>query len=830
MSGETQVVAAREQNKYYTYADIFYVNRHSFFGAGQDSYTLPPAQNQDMFLALTNVEPITQGILQRRRGYTLFANSAPVNPFQRAYSYRNDSQSLRNYIWTSATQVLVTDETGNTIVNNLFTPSPGARIPRAVLSRDYEYFADGIAVDYKKWNGSNTGTLTNWGINVGNIAVSTFGPRFAGAAVSQAGPNVAWTNPGNLTGACDGAFASAILLANHRTNNLYASTFGFGAELNGQSITGIVLTMTFSGGTGIQTQLNATLTLDGVALAGTSKIMPQVAGTTTLSFGSPTDLWGNASLTPAQLQASSFGVFFNDSNNSGTNNLRNPNIDCVSITVYVTPGVLALNTSGAGNITLLSGRTYFYAFQNSQTVTVSSLSPPSLSTGPLTNNNVVITAIPTSLDPQVDTVLVLATADGNDQTTLFLVGTVPNGTSTFTDNTPDALTAAVTTGQALLTNPVYQQTDQFGNLIGVANNNPPPVADFPVKHKGRLYMALGHTLFFSKNLTDVTTSTGTITSKWEEAWPSTNQIDLSEFAETIKALLSDGETLWIATERNIRRLIGDSPINFQKPEIQFNETGVLSQEVWKVVFYEGQPVGTMWLTPDNRVMASDFNTYQDVGTHIQDVLNSINPGATVGPHASFVSQQAFDLYMLYVPTGTNLQPDTVCVYNMRTKLWTIWKPSDLATISLFNIAATGQPQWLFASNAGPLYFWDATVNQDRNLNTPILYPVTIQTTWMDFGDYNIRKFVNQIIPTTADNLALTVQVDAASNEQDFNSPLSVVIPTTVTPAAIPDDVFVPLASGPSHSRAFRFTFVSPPSTIQNILTGFAIESGAFHRY
>jgi len=171
--------------------------------------------------------------------------------------------------------------------------------------------------------------------------------------------------------------------------------------------------------------------------------------------------------------------------------------------------------------------------------------------------------------------------------------------------------------------------------------------------------------------------------------------------------MSDGETLWIATERNIRRLIGDSPQNFQKPEVQFNECGVVSPEVWKVVFYEGQPVGTMWLTPDLRVMASDFNTYHDVGTPIQDVLNSINVSFIQNAHACFVSQAAFDLFMLYLPTNGNQWPNVVAIFNLRSKKWCIWQPSDLITASLFNINGSGLPQWLFATNQGNLYFWTA---------------------------------------------------------------------------------------------------------------------------
>jgi hypothetical protein len=236
------------------------------------------------------------------------------------------------------------------------------------------------------------------------------------------------------------------------------------------------------------------------------------------------------------------------------------------------------------------------------------------------------------------------------------------------------------------------------------------------------------------------------------------------------------------------------------------------------------------MTPDFRVMASDFNSYHDVGTPIQDVLNGINTAAVSSIHAQYVSKGPSDYYMLYIPTGTSTQPDTCCVFNLRTKKWFVWRPTDLATASLFFFDVNGLPRWLFASNAGALYEWSSNVFQDRVGNTPVSYPVTIQTSWQDMGDYGIRKFVNQIIPTTADQLALTVQVDGASNQLDFVSPLSVVPATVVTPAPIPTDVFVPLASGPSHNRAFRFTFVSPASTIQNVLTGYAVEAGQFHRF
>jgi hypothetical protein len=964
---------------------------------------LPPAQDPDSFIALTNVEPVLQGILQRRRGYSLFSNQSPAVPYTLGYSYRSEALGLRETIWTSTGNVLVTSENGQVLLPTLFTPGANAFRPRMALSRSYGYFADGVLGDYKKFDGTqNPNNLTKWGIDINQVSATgvsgpndatvaqdqglggtaaSQGPLFPGTGTSATGAGSAWINPNNV--GITGQVTTNAIAQFGTTNALQASNCGFsipfGAIITGIQVVvtrsaqfatgitdagvfllqggtaigidhsqgspwrslptnityggatdlwgaswtasqinagnfGVQLSATNSGASGAQTlsvycpvqitiyytiitgtswanpngsfqnnpstpafttasvtassdlrntgfgltpsltgaiqgiqvtfsvlaaggtvNLNPVL-VQGGAVTGLRKTAPVFSTGSSfpstnfapITFGGPNDLWGGT-WTPADINGSTtFGVQYNVSTASGSATFA---IDRVQITVYSEAGPLTFTVNTATtNIVLLNGRTYFYAFQNSKTGHTSSISPPSLTTGPLTGNQVNLANIPTSLDTQVDTVLILATADGNDQTTLYLVAGLPNGTAAYNDTTPDALTASTPTGPALLTNSLYQDTDASGGLHGIANNDPPPAINFPLKHKGRIYGSIGQTLYFSKNLDDVTTADGLITAKFEEAWPAFYQMDISEFAETIQGLISDGETLWIGTERSIRRLVGDSPSNFSLPEIQFNEAGLLNQDCWKITFFEGQPVGTLWVTPDFRVMASDFNTYQDVGTPIQDILNAINVAAASTVHASYVSKGPADYYMLYLPTGTATSPNVVCVFDLRKKKWFIWSPTDSPTASAFIIDVLGNPRWFFATQAGALYEWTYGTFQDRIGNGPNFYPVTVQTAWMDLGDYSLRKFVNQIIPTTADNLALTIQVDAASNEQDFNNPLNVVPPTVVTPAAIPDDVFVPLASGPSHSRAFRFTFVSPPSAIQNILTGFSVEAGVVHRY
>lgn len=841
---ETQIVAAREEHRYYPYQGIFFVTRRSFWQAGQDSFTLPPAQNPDMFSRLTNIEPVLQGILRRRRGYRLFSNQAPAEPYILGYSFRNDLQSIRDVVFTSTSNVLATDEAGNVIANPLFVPSAGAIAPRMVLSRNFGYFTDAVPADNQKWDGLS---LTKWGIDI-NSANAVIGPNSPSSGTTSGSP--AWTLPGNifskngLVSTCSTAPA-----LNATTGFLIAKGFGF-ALGGGTNVSEIIVeifvnSISTTGTAAATVQFSGQLLKAGLPAGNIVNGNPGLNGVInqyTPITGGANGLWGTT-WTSTDLGDANFGVRltanvtqtpFPGHTTLGTVTV---NVDHVRITVTTQASPVTVAVGAAGNITLLSGRTYFYAFQNSQTGATSDISPASLSTGPVSSKQINIGAIPTSTDPQVDTVLLLATADGGDETTLYQVTVLPIGTTTYVDNTPDGLTAAVPSGASLLTNPLYQYTDAFGNLHGIANNAPPATLQFPTKHKGRIYGSNGSTLYFSKNLDDVTTADGLITSKWEEAFPASYSLDISETAETIKGILSDGETLWIGTERSIRRLIGDSPQNFQKPEVQFNETGLLNQDVWKIVFYEGQPVGTMWLTPDLRVISSDFNTYRDVGTAIQDILNSVNLGADVVAHASFVSKGPADYYMLYLATGTNTSPDTVAVYNLRTQKWFIWRPQDQITASTFFIDAGGNPRWLFAANigagfppaTGSIYEWRDGTFVDRGDVSDQNFSASVQTSWLDFGDSNLRKALNQLL--YLGNSFPQVTIEGAITDADLDSTFPFLVQPATTVASGPlEDLFLPLAQAPSRHRWYRFTYDFPSDQEPDLLDGFSVESVGLFRY
>lgn len=467
--------------------------------------------------------------------------------------------------------------------------------------------------------------------------------------------------------------------------------------------------------------------------------------------------------------------------------------------------------SVTGDITLTGGRNYFIAFRNANTGQISDLSPVSASTGALTNDAVILNNIAVSPDSQVTDTIILATADGGDQTTLYYVDGVPNGTTTYTDTMDE---------NTLLDQNIYQETDQFGNLIGVADNQPPLAGTSPLYHRGRLYMLDGKTLLFSKALSDLLTSTGTICGRYEECWPPVFQIDISNIAETPRGLATDGTALYIGTERQIHRLLGDGPTNFGQPEVIFDEVGIVNQETWKSVFAEGQPTGMVWLTPDNRVIGSDFNTYIDIGRSIQATLNTINASAATNSWAMFVSDQAFDLYILAIPTGSNTVPDTLCVFDLRSRRWFTWTPTDTLGTGVFNINVSGVPQWIINAHSGDTYKFISTGFQDRQGNTPVSYPTTVRTSWFSPFQLSLNNALNELKVFSGD-ATVVVTLEGARTDADFGTPTTLV--SGVVPAANAfGDLMIGLISTSALYNFFRLTFTAT-STAQDFLRGYSFE-------
>lgn len=468
---------------------------------------------------------------------------------------------------------------------------------------------------------------------------------------------------------------------------------------------------------------------------------------------------------------------------------------------------------GSGSITLVKGRIYYIAYYNNTTQSYSDLSPASAITSALTAQNQDLTGLAVSSDSQVDHKILLATADGGDPTTLYEITTLTNATTTYTDSMPEA---------TLLVQNVWQDTDSTGVLHGLFGNQPPPNGSFPISHNGRIFMAIGEVLYFSKSLAECTTASGIIAGRYEEAWVPTNAINVATAAEEIHGLLSDGQTLYIGTEEHIFRLTGDSPQNFSEPQIIFPQTGLLSQDVWQLVYLEGTPVGTMWMTPDLRVMSSDFNTYQDVGTQIQSTLNSINPNALGAAWAVMVSNGPYNFYMLAIPTGSNTVPDTFCVYDMRLRKWYIWQFADQFLSGIFYINLSGIPRWIFVDSTGTVRVVNSTDTLDRATDSsPQNITSAVQTSWLDMGDAQLRKTLNEIEVLT-DDPNMTVSAYGASALSDLESPsITLVNGANLTTSLFGngDEYKVYLAGTQAIDRFYKFKF-------QSVSSGFAVQSAS----
>jgi len=791
------------------------IMRQSFYEAGLDDNSTAPAQDPELFEILENVLPSTVGALEPRWGYTLFNNPGAV-VWRRLYEAQSNIDNIRRIVAApaAAASIKTFTEAGATGLT-LFTTTGAAT--RAANSRDYVFFASGSSADRLKWKVSASATTTtNWGIDPPSQSQTSAGPRdpTVGASNATVG-TIAWSNPGNIFSSND-VRADAVLSPLEISEYLLASAFGFTIPAS-SIILGIKAEIEKHQSTGSGPIIDSSVRLfKGGGVVGNNQAAgtwPSADAYTTYGVGT-TDLWGET-WTPDEINAANFGVGIAAINSVSPGGAETARVDHVRITVYYSVPI-TVGAAGAGAITLVSGRKYAAVFRNSLTGHYSDINEFSVSTGPITASNIPLTTIPVSTDSQVDRKVVLATADGGDETLLYELVDLPNATTSYTDAIPET---------SLLIRNVYLETDDFGEEFGVTGNlRPPDTGQFPTKHRGRIFMADGQLLKFSKTINELTTSTGLIVGRYEEAWPAEYQLDISAGAETIRGLLSDGQLLYAATERKIYRVVGDGPA-FEVPESLFSNVGILNQDVWQVVLIEGTPAGAMWLTPDYKVIFSDFNTYRDVSRPIRATLDSINDTHASKAWAVFYSEQDYDLYLLGIPTGANTEPDTLCVFDVRQGKWFIWKPTDTVTAGLHNLQSSGVPQLIFGAGTGKLYEFDSAQTSDRVSDTPVAFNATAQTSWQDFGAPYARKLLQELELMT-DNASLAVTIAGASTLVEFASPTAVV--TSVNPVVGPlGEYKVFLAGSTTKDRYYRLKFVSAGSA-GTMLGGYALEYVPLH--
>jgi hypothetical protein len=252
--------------------------------------------------------------------------------------------------------------------------------------------------------------------------------------------------------------------------------------------------------------------------------------------------------------------------------------------------------------------------------------------------------------------------------------------------------------------------------------------------------------------------------------------------------------------------LGDGPDSFQAVEFVFNNMGIASQDTWVQVFSEGSPAGTVWLTPDFRVIWSDYNTYRDIGGPVQDVLNTLNRTHLSKASAVYFGAEGYDVLLLAIPTSAATEPNTVLVFDLQAQRWVAWALTDNFTAGLSNIKSDGTPQLIFGSSTSKLYKFNSSSTQDRVSDTPVSFTATIQTTFQDFGDPFSRKVLDELEIMTAD-AALATTVVGASTAAEFGSPTTVVTSAALSTSPL-GEYKVYLAGSTTKDRFYRMKFVS----------------------
>lgn len=631
---------------------------------------------------------------------------------------------------------------------------------------------------------------------------------------------IAWANPTNATASNDSR-ATATLTADVATENLKCTNFGF-AVVAGPNISGIEVLVERSEGSSsaaqIEDQTIQLLKAGSVVGEGRAATVRWPAADAIKTYGSSTDLWGE-SWTIDDINDTNFGAVV-AAKNTGEES-EDARVDHVQIKVYFSETITVGAPSG-GAITLDIGRKYTLVFRNSATGHNSGIGSFSTSTGAITSQDVPLTTIPVSPDTQADRKILLATADGGDETRLYFLADIANATTTLTDDVPE---------ETLLLRNVYLNINFFGEERGVSGNLPPPKLTIPVKHRARIWGAGNpdnpQLLYYSKNISELVTDTGLIAGRYEECWPAENFLDVSGGAESITALFSDGQTLYVASERQIRRILGDPP-SLLIPEVVFNNVGVVNPEVWKPVFIEGTPAGTIFLTPDRRVIFTDFNTYRDIGWPIQDILDTLNASEIQKSRAEFFSDGPHEWYILAIPTGANTEPDTLLVYHLKAKRWYVWKPTDSVTAMLHNVQADGTVQFLFGADTSKIYKFSSSDTQDRVNDTPVSFTSTVTTTWRHYDVPATLKLLNKLKIFSSDS-AMTVTVDGASLQAEFASPSNVVTDSTLATGPLGDfELF--LAGKTTKDKYYRYKFTSTANLDQSspMLNYFEVYYVPFH--
>jgi hypothetical protein len=233
--------------------------------------------------------------------------------------------------------------------NNTYLTWTGSGWDVQFVGAGYPYPGMVLSIDNPNFNGNciwgSTATLTTCDGSTWNP--TSTGYRFAGT-YSGSG----WSNPSNA-GADDSSYATDFAINN---DIFYAKNWGWSIPSNA-TITGIAVKINRHSSGGAVGDLSAYLTFDGTTAGNPVNFAPDnlswSGSDSVLTLGSSDCLWGMSSITPAQVNASTFGYRMTVKGGSGAV----ANIDSISMCIWYIGGTQSGSgiLSGSGGIRSGSG-------------------------------------------------------------------------------------------------------------------------------------------------------------------------------------------------------------------------------------------------------------------------------------------------------------------------------------------------------------------------------------------------------------------------------------------------------------------------------------------
>ena len=365
----------------------------------------------DALLAGNDWEVTPKLSLKRRAGHTEYVTI--TYPAMFLYSWKSNTQGTIPIIDTTDDVEYISSDVVATQISTK-TTGAGLNTQSSIMGIGNYLYVGNPQVNFK-WDGpSGSQGKTNWGISASGVA-NSFGPDTAGAGDNIDNGATAWTDPSNVTSAVN--YATAVLGAFRYSQYLAATTFSFSIPAT-EVITGVLVTYDAMTTASLLT-MYVQLTMNG-SVIGAAPSFPPSTSSTTYNVGG--DLWGLSSLTPSQINGSTFGVTFKAQctpTSGATVSIRN-----VKITILGTGGPTATPT-GSGSFTAVNGYSYVLAYANTASGEISNATQISANTGAFASKSYVGVTAPPSSDTQVNQIKVYRTTDSGGGALFFEISNSP---------------------------------------------------------------------------------------------------------------------------------------------------------------------------------------------------------------------------------------------------------------------------------------------------------------------------------------------------------------------------------------------------------------------